>query len=267
MEPKIKIGITGATGVLGRIICAKLAKELVTFSAFKGDIRNTEKVKEWLMSDTFDAIIHFAALVPTYTVDKEPIKAVDVNMNGTLNLFKALKDTPYKPWFFYASTSHVYKSSIDPIKETDSIEPINFYGVTKLMGEKIVDSCAREAGIEYCIGRIFSMWHSTQAKEFLYPSIQKRLAEEDLSAPFKLRGGNNIRDLSNAEEIVDKVLLLYNRKSTGIYNIGSGNGITIKDFIQSFSSVKLNFEIDMTEPVNVLVADIAKFNNIVYGNK
>jgi nucleoside-diphosphate-sugar epimerase len=61
-----------------------------------------------------DGIFHFAAMVPTIEVDKDPLKAMRVNALGTLNLLEICRLRFSKencPWIFVASTSHVYASS------------------------------------------------------------------------------------------------------------------------------------------------------------
>ncbi len=71
-----------------------------------------------------------------------------------------------------------------------------------------------------------------------------------------MKGANNIRDFSNAEKIVKIILKVFEKKLTGIYNIGSGKGISIKDFINKKIDEK-KIIIDYKKP-NTLIADIRK---------
>ena len=59
------VGITGARGTLGRILQAQLGAAGVRFDCFAGDVCRPEELRAWLLSGGFDAIVHFAALVPT----------------------------------------------------------------------------------------------------------------------------------------------------------------------------------------------------------
>lgn len=256
----MRVGITGGTGVIGKLASSFLKKEGYEVSCFRGDIRKYEELSDWLSWQPFGAILHFAALVPVAVVEKEPIRALETNVVGTLNLVKAIKESLKRPWFFYASSSHVYKSSSSPISESFPVEPINFYGLTKKMGEDVVLATYPETKLRCCVGRIFSFWHETQAKEFLYPAMMERFQKEDLSKPFFVYGANNIRDLSNAEEVVDKILLLMRKEAEGIYNIGSGKGITIRDFIEQIAPIKLSIITDHERDFSYLVADTSKFD-------
>jgi nucleoside-diphosphate-sugar epimerase len=253
------IGITGATGILGSILTTKLSKIGLQFSAFPGDLTSLSDVKDWVQNNDFDEVIHLAAVVATKTVVENPLLAFDVNVSGTINLLKEVIKKNNKTWFFYASTSHVYKSSVKPISEDDAIQPISLYGKTKFMAEEIILETEKlqPKNLQVCIGRIFSFYHNTQQSPFLYPNITKRLIEEDLSKPFFLHGADSVRDFLNAEEVADIIIKMLDKKSVGVYNIASGKETKIRDFVQSFTEKKLTIETN-DNPTDYLVADIAK---------
>lgn len=246
------IGITGAYGVLGNIFQEKLTEKNIPYSCFKGDICSKDDIKIWLENHQFTSIIHLAAIVATKEVQEDIKRAEEINIKGTDNIIEILLSFGQNPWFFYASTSHVYQSKDSPIQEEDTINPISEYGRTKYEAEKIIN----KKYMNYCIGRIFSFYHKTQRKPFLYPSILDRLENENLAKPFNLFGAESIRDFLNAEEVVDIILKLANIKARGIYNIASGKGIKIKEFVQNISKTKLNIE-NVGEK-DYLVANISK---------
>ncbi len=257
-----KLGITGSTGVLGRILCSECEKTGISYCCFKGDITDKNDVTSWVKSSECEYIIHLAALVPTDKVKDDPMQAYAINVGGTINLLQALNEYNSKcEWFFYASSSHVYKSSDKIINEGDPTEPISLYGKTKLMGENICTqfSDTEVCRINICSGRIFSYYHDTQKPPFLYPNILNRLATEDLSKPFFLYGADCLRDFLSAEEVVGYILKLMNNNQTGIINIASGTGIKIRDFVQRLSGQKLCIVTNDDTP-NTLVADITKLN-------
>lgn len=252
-----KVGITGASGTLGKILIAKLEKNGLEYLCFDGDILQKNNIKNWFERNRFDAIIHFAAIVPATEVKADPSKAYLVNVTGTENLINGIKSSGQNPWLFYASTSHIYKSKNTPINEEDEIDPISIYGKTKYEAEKFVVRNYENT----CVGRIFSLYHPSQKRLFLYPNILYRLEHEDLSKPFELYGANSIRDFLPAEEIIEIIFKLMNKKITGIYNIASGNGIKIKDFVQNLSEEKL--KIKEVGEQDYLVANINKLNKVL----
>lgn len=256
----MRVGITGATGVLGRISEQKLRAMGYDVSSFVGDIRDRDNVAQWIRSDEFDAIIHYAATVSVDQVKADPLRAYDVNVCGTVSLLSEIVKAGVQPWLFYASTCHVYQSKDSAIDEDDNIAPVSLYGMSKYMGEKIcLDFASSEvATIPVCVGRIFSFFHETQKPPFLYPNIIKRLGSEDLSAPFFLYGADSERDFLNAEEVCDYIHRLMRIGSKGIFNIGSGVPTKIRHFVQGLSDQKL--KIETNDAHSILVANVEKLS-------
>ncbi len=253
----MKLGITGASGVLGTILVEKVKVKQYEYDCFDGDITNLENIYKWIGSNNFDVVLHLAAIVPASEVKGCLAKAFEVNSVGTKNLVDVLNEKSPKTLLFYASTSHVYRSSKEPISENSEVEPISEYGLTKYAGEIL----ARRNYESLCIGRIFSMYHNTQKAPFLYPNILNRLKTEDLSKEFELYGGESYRDFLNAEKIADIVLKLVDKKAIGIYNIASGKPVKVKDFVRSMTSKKLKIK-SLGEP-DSLVANIDKLNTFL----
>ncbi len=259
------IAITGATGVLGRLVSSKLEARRVGYSPFTGDIRDQAAVASWIAACTPSVVLHFAACVPLPRVDADPAGAFDVNVGGTWNLMKSLAHAQLPAWFFYASTSHVYRSSDRPIPETGAVEPQNAYGETKSIAEQVVSFHGRNAGLETCIGRIFSFYHETQDPMFLYPSLIDRLDRHRGSEPFEIRGGDNVRDLSNADRIADHILALMDRRFTGVINVGSGRGTRIAEFVRKVAKHDLDVKVQQDGPPTTIVADIGLLERVLRG--
>ena len=259
------VGITGGNGVIGKILNTRLIETGFKTDCYSHDIREKQKLKTWFDNNDFDMIFHLAALVPVDQVNKNPFKAYSINVGGTINLLTCIKESLKNPKIFYASTSHVYKSSNVPVKEDDEIQPISLYGKTKYIAEEIVRTFSDEHNAKVCIGRIFSFYHKTQKSSFLYPAIQERIKTEDLSKPFFLRGAKNIRDIMNAEDVVGKILELMNSEYSGIVNIGKGQGIKIEEFVRRQTSVQLDIITDKDNNISSLVADVSKMNKIIEG--
>ena len=262
------IGVTGSSGVLGKIVCNKLEKAAIHFSTFKGDIREDNAVIDWVIDNKLTYIIHLASKVAVSDVENNIDQAYDVNISGTINLIKAIKKYNQPIGFFYASSSHVYQSSSKPLKESDTINPINSYGLTKWVSELVLtDFVKKNIDLTLCIGRIFSFYHDSQHPPFLYPNLMKRFKEEDLSKPFKLYGANSTRDFLNADDVCEIIIKLVLKNHEGIVNIASGNSIKIIDFAQKIAPQKINFDFDADENINHLNADISLLNTILKNNE
>ena len=94
----IQFGITGHTGSLGRILI-KSNKD-IRYILFKGDIRKTKDIDKWFLNNKFDAIIHLAAIVPIKEVNKDRVKAREINYLGTKNVVDACLKKKIR-WFFF----------------------------------------------------------------------------------------------------------------------------------------------------------------------
>ena len=250
-----KIGITGGSGLLGKLLTKELKKKKINYSLFNKDITNKDHIKNWFLRNrNIEYIFHFAAYTYAEKAKTNKKKAFNTNVLGTKNLIEVLNIKKKKRLLFFPSTSHVYKYSSKPIKENFSLKPTSFYGKTKLLAEKKIreNKCKY---FQYCIVRIFSIFHKNQKKPFLYPSIKNKLKRIKSSNVY-IKGANNVRDFSNADKITKIIFKIFEKKLTGVYNIGSGKGMTIKDFINKNIDEKKTI-IDYKKP-NSLIADIKK---------
>jgi len=258
------IGVTGSKGVIGKLVCVELTKRNLQFSTYEDDIRNDFEFYNWLVVNNITSIIHLASKVAIKDVNENPALAYDVNVNGTIQIINAIQKINRSIRFFYASSSHVYKSSSSPIREDFEIAPLNTYGLTKYISEQLLqDYSKNNKNLKLCVGRIFSFYHDSQIEPYLYPTLKKRLSNEDLNKPFKLLGAHSVRDFLNAERVSEIVIILTLSNFEGIVNIGSGEGVMIKDFVSSLTDRKLNYDIDINDAVNYLVADTSKLKNIL----
>ena len=180
-------GITGHRGALGQEFIKYNKK--INFIKFQGDLTKKKQIEKWVQKNSFDVFVHFAAIVPTKFVEKFYLKSKKVNVLGTKYLIDALSKFQKKKlkWFFFASSSHVYKFQNKKIKETDKILPVTKYGKTKFEAEKML--LKRTENI--CIGRIFSFTHKTHSEDYLIPSLYNKI--------FLSKKKNNLRKLESLQ--------------------------------------------------------------------
>ena len=256
-----KIGITGGTGLIGKILIKILKKKRIKFSCYNEDVRDLNKLKNWLDNNRgIDKIYHLAAIVPTNIVNQDKKKSISVNFKGTKNVYKVAKSLNRNIWFFYASTSHVYKPSQNLLKENDILKPSSFYGKTKLMSENFLLK-NKSIKMKICIGRIFSVFHKNQKKPFFYPvmcsKFKKKFKENEYHV---LNGGNSIRDFSNAEIVANILFKLGKKRAAGVINIGSGKKITLLEFVKKYINKKV--KIKSIGKFNTIAANISKLKRL-----
>jgi nucleoside-diphosphate-sugar epimerase len=260
---KYKIGLTGATGSLGKIII-KNNKKNFNIVRFNGDITDRIAVLNWVLNNDLKVILHLAAVVPIKLVNKNKNKAKDTNYNGTKNIVDAAILNKVK-WFFFSSTSHVYKSSKIKISENFKKEPISYYGKTKLLAENYLIKKFTQNKIRYCIGRIFSTANKSQKKNYLIPDLKVKIRK--FKKFIKLKNLNHFRDFISMEDISRIIFYLYEKKIHGIINLGTGKAIYLKK-IAMIIAKKYNKKIifEDNKYATYLIADNRKLKKIYKKN-
>lgn len=266
------IGITGQQGVLGSIIRERLVNEGIHVEPYPGDITDASGLKVWFEKHHFDYFFHFAAIVPVTEVMSNPLMAYDVNVIGSYNICKEIIETQANCWLFLASSSHVYKNS--PLAEQmvlavgSAEEPSTFYGATKLAAERISAPILDKYEVDYCIGRIFSFSSELQKEPYLVPTLRRKIEELPENGVLEITNPDSVRDIMDAETVIDCVLHLAQKHFKGVLNIGSGKGTSIKDIalhiVRSFGK-KIQIRGTNKTPPDSLVAGVETLKEVFGG--
>ncbi len=223
------VGVTGARGVLGSLLCRRLEQAGIATRPFDGDVTDAAALAGWAAAGRLQLAFHFAAVVPVERVEGDPARAFDVNAVGAYAVCRSLALQPEPAWLFLASTSHVYQPPADgaALKVGDPERPASLYGRTKLAGEQLCRQFLEATGRPYCIGRIFSFTHATQQEPFLVPRLRRQIAGLADGAALPVVNPDSVRDMLDAETVIDAVLHLAHRRVHGTVNIGSGQGMSV----------------------------------------
>jgi len=135
----LSILLTGGNGVLGKEI-RRIIPNCITPSKNELDIRNKDSVFDFVKSHQIDAIIHTAALTSIRNCEENKEAPWKTNVIGTQNLVDALSINHSDGYFVYISTACVFKGDEQMYSEKSIPNPANFYALTKLIGETIVQS-------------------------------------------------------------------------------------------------------------------------------
>ena len=104
---------------------------------FNLNVNNSLKIKNILLDNKIESVIHLAASLDVNESQKKPKKYYNNNVTGTINLVKACMDTNVKN-FIFSSTAAVYKDGIYKVNENSSIKPKSVYGKTKFKAEEVI---------------------------------------------------------------------------------------------------------------------------------
>ena len=230
---------------------------------YDGDIRRGDDVRTWLHGlGHVDAVWHLAALVPTIDVDRAPETAVAINVGGTIHVLEAARTHPASPWVGVVSTSHVYAPSVTPLAETDAIDPVSWYGLTKHQAEMWVAAFARRHDMRTCIARVFSYSDPGQREPYFLPSMIARLRQAPPLSSLSLRGASDVRDFLRGRDVADGLMFLLRCRANGVYNVASGRGVLIADVVQALRRQLQRDDVtvvpDAAASPSRLVADISR---------
>jgi UDP-glucose 4-epimerase len=216
-----------------------------------------------------DGIIHFAAYKAVGESVEKPLLYFENNLNSLINLLKCVQEFSI-PYFVFSSSCTVYGNpDVIPVTEKTPPKPAESpYGYTKQMGEQIINEFAKSAGTQCILLRYFNpvgAHPSIQIGEMPVGRPQNLVPAITQTAIGKLprlvvygndydtRDGSCIRDFIHVSDIANAHTLaiqyLEQKKNTNIcevFNLGTGNGVSVLEAIQSFekvSGVKLNYEV------------------------
>lgn len=148
----MKILVTGYTGQLGYDVVrlgSSLGLDMVGVGLSDLDITNQEEVVRYVKLVSPDAVIHCAAYTAVDKAEDDRDACWNVNVAGTRYLAEAAKEVRAK--FMYISTDYVYNGKgSSPFQESDTPDPIGYYGYTKYEGEE----CVKRIYDRYFIVRI-----------------------------------------------------------------------------------------------------------------
>ena len=264
-----KILITGGAGYIGAHISEALVKSkkkvfiidnlstgfrrLINKKAkfFKVDILNKKKVREIILKNQIDSVIHLAANLIIGEGEKFPKKYFKNNVLGTNNLLEACKNTSIKN-FVFSSTAAVYKDGQYKVTENSKVKPKSVYGKTKIRAEKIVKSFCKKNKINYCILRYFNIAGSSPSgkiglinksdhlfKNFSREIMKKKPILKIYGNNYNTKDGSCIRDFIHVSDIADihlKVLAKINlSKKSKILNCGYNRGISVLEVAKEFN--------------------------------
>ena len=221
----------------------------------KGDLLNQTEINAVFEEYKIDAVIHFAAFSQVGESVKNPKKYYVNNVVGTINLLSAMLENNVKKIVFSSTAATYGEPKYIPIDEKHPQEPINPYGQTKLMIEKIMDDYDKAYGLKSVRLRYFNVagadsqarigeWHNPETH--LIPNILKSTFNSE--KPFEMYGndyntkdGTCVRDYINVEDLAQAHLLaleyLNNGGETNFFNLGTNDGNTVKEVFATCEKV------------------------------
>jgi len=268
-----RVLVTGGAGYIGTQTCKQLAKagyspvvydnlinghaESVQWGVLEeGDIGDRARLLEVLEKHQPIAVIHLAALKAVGESIKEPGKYYQNNVCGTLNLLDTLREKGIDKIVF-SSTAAVYgtPSTFSPIQENARLDPINPYGQSKHMVERILADYRTAYGLEYVALRYFNAAgadlhlecgeHSKYPKNLIPIVLQVAKGEREFleiyGTDYPTPDGTAIRDYIHVVDLANAHILALDYLLVGgpsvTLNLGTGVGVSVREVVDAVEEI------------------------------
>ena len=246
-----RILLTGGVGFVGRAVYRMLSQhhdvlcvdtsehtygrftieELRDLRIERVDIRDDTGIHEILTHHDPEVVIHLAAVHFIPECERDPARAVSINVGGTVNL---LQHCSPGTRFVFASSGAVYAPSVDPHDESSPIEPSDVYGLSKMHAESYVRHLAATRGLAAVVLRLFNVIGAGETNPHLLPEVMAQLRAGSRS----LRLGNieSRRDYVWVEDAARAFVLAalqgsIPEGSVATANIGTGKAHSVREML------------------------------------
>jgi UDP-glucose 4-epimerase len=220
-----------------------------------GDLADRQQLDRVFAEHKFDAVIHFAASISVPDSVVSPLAYYSNNTANALNLLHCCQQFGVNK-FIFSSTAAVYGQPTDnPITEDTIPEPLNPYGSSKLMSERIIRDYALASDLKYVILRYFNVAGAevggtlgkTQPAHHLIAAacdaaLGKRPSMSIFGTDFDTPDGTGIRDYIHIDDLARAHLdaLIYldrSNSSSQILNCGYGQGYSVREVIEKVKQI------------------------------
>ncbi|MCI4323770.1 MAG: GDP-mannose 4,6-dehydratase [Thermoplasmata archaeon] len=248
-----RILVTGATGFIGRNLCASLARdghdvtgtyirreELPEFDRSvplqRVDVRNRARLETLVRKVRPQVIYHLAGQAYVIQSYRDPVETFETNVIGTIHLFEIVRQLPSIDSVVVACSGAAYGlPESSPIAEDCPLHPIHPYGVSKATQDTLSYQYALNFDLPIVRARLFGTTGPGKRGDAINDfAIKLRKLELQTKGPRKLLVGNltTARDISDVRDTIRALRLLSERAENGqAINLGAGRAYRIQEML------------------------------------
>ena len=250
----------------------------------EGDLGDRERLKEVFEKEEISAVMHFAAFIEVGESVEKPSEYYDNNVSKVIRLLDQMVESEIRNFIFSSTAATFGEPLKEKIDEAHPQLPINPYGKTKLIVEKILEDYDTAYGLKSVILRYFNasgsdmegiIGESHIPETHLIPLILqaasgKRESIKIFGDNYSTKDGTCVRDFVHVYDLAKAHILgmekMLEKKQSLNYNLGSGEGYTVREVIEKVKKVtEKEFKVEIVEKragdPGVLVADSTKAKN------
>jgi UDP-glucose 4-epimerase len=218
----------------------------------EGDLADRKLLEKTLAEGKFQGVMHFAALIEAGESMQKPEIYFRNNTAGTLSLLESMVATGHNRLVFSSTAACYGEPESTPILESAKLEPTNAYGESKLLVEHMLRWFNLIHGFRYASLRYFNVagaiegyGEAHEPESHLIPlvldvALGRRQNIKIFGSDYPTPDGTCIRDYIHVRDLADAHLLALGaleQKDRVIYNIGNGQGFTVRQVIESVRRV------------------------------
>ncbi|MGC4091525.1 MAG: NAD(P)-dependent oxidoreductase [Polyangiaceae bacterium] len=247
MSEPATILVTGAAGFMGRHLLRSVARSKnqarwcavdlapperwwdtpEDFQFVRADCADLGECEQLLREHAPSAVVHLAGVTRRGASSEERELLFRSNLVSTCNMLKALSRSGAAPTHFVlASSGLTYGNQPSPFTEALPAIPVDDYSMCKMLAEQAVLSYARAGLVRACILRPAVVYGPGQSGDMFVPAMLGALRA---GRRFAMTAGKQTRDFIYIEDVVKAMALVVERGLEGTYNIGTGEGIAMRD--------------------------------------
>jgi UDP-glucose 4-epimerase len=246
-----KVLVTGASGFIGRSLCETLRTLGIDFigvdlaphdsSVLKLDICNPESLKR-LDAIRASIVVHLAAQVDVVCSHRDPIRDLESNILGTVNVLQAAIRSGVVNFIYISSGGAIYdENGIKPTSESGALNLKSPYGVSKLAGEYYVKVLAERNGIAWsslalsnCYGPV------SQCQKGVIFNFWRKLRDGNVPT---VNGSESTRDFIHVSDVNSAILKAIAHPTFSRVNISTGKETSLLELYGLIANY-MNVEID-----------------------
>jgi UDP-glucose 4-epimerase len=265
----MKILVTGGAGYIGSAVVEQLIADGETVSVFdnlsqghraavhpeaafvEGDLADRAAIDAALVQHRPDAVMHFASKTLVGESMQDPFLYLGDNVTNGLNLLRSMVEHGVKRIIFSSTANLFDKPERMPIDESERIVPGSPYGESKFILERILHWLDRIHGIRFACLRYFNAAGATPTRGedhepelhlipiVLQVAMGKREKALIFGADYPTRDGTCVRDYVHVTDLAQAHILALGALDRGsrVYNLGNGEGFTVKEVIDAASEI------------------------------
>lgn len=249
--------VVGGNGFLGSHLVNRLAAsgdQVTVFdrfssgtTGFRTEPRVTTLVGDFLSASDLegaveghDRVFHFVSSTTPATIDNQPAADHRANVVPTIALLDACVDASVAAVYFASSGGAVYgDSAVERHAETDALRPVSPYGIGKMTIENELRRYRERFGLEHITFRIANAYgpgRFSDRGQGLIPIALRRIAAGE--PVIQYGDGSMVRDYIYVDDLVDMIAQVADASPQHrVYNMGSGEGVTVRQVIECIARV------------------------------